>query len=548
MLDKKRRLENNTQENNEKPATANDVKKRRLEESNTTVQKTDRASFQSPLPKKHFTISETVKIYVERYKEKALIQMIREKKATAALHFLTEKSFQKDLKKCINTVDKNKCNAIYYAIANNLKELIKLLAEKGVDINAESNFHKNPLHYAMDKEQVEAAKILLELKCESDFLITNKCWTAMHIAVVKEDMVDLIQPLKENGCDISTICSYGKAPIHYAISLPNNAVELIHELCENGANINQASRNGMTIAHMMFEKKSISFEKLYILSAHGANFTQYNKLFKTPVDYLFSTEAVTLLAQGVDLQLEGLYLQLKGLDLQAEALQLPKQNSEQIKNVKSQILQIETPAEKLKAKYIAYCFTSIVKKHSLKGNDIDTYYKNLTQFITIEKKAHDFIEQYLKTKDIASLSDKFPQICIHIEENVEQNKNNLSEHELQDLVGQKYLLEQGVAKNIRRAEYKFWERMCKYLSNGKEDIRDYIMHYINNNAIALKLFHSCISKEEISYKDKQSKLLLGNLELKPFKGNEEYFNNNASIMCEKLIYNTMKLYSKEQER
>ena len=547
MHDKKRKLEDENKENKSESEIQNVKKKIKSEGENIVYLKKRRGSFQSPLPKTSIPSSEVVKIYIERYKEKALIQMISEKNGKAALYFLTEKSFQEDLKKCINVTDQHQKNAIYFAIEKGLSELIKPLAEQGFDINAKSKFYENPLYYAINKDNTKAIEILLALKCNVDFVTQSRCMTPIHLAVIQEStaLSNIIESLVENGCDINKACSYGKSAIHYAIE-SDRAIELISILCDNGADINKYNRLGNNISHIMFKEHNINLEILYNLSFYDANLMANNKKFKAPIDYLLTSKASNFLSEGVNLRLQGLYLEVEGLNKQANEKTSETTKIELVEKIKTftkQIRDIETKAKKLKARYIAYCFTSIVQKHSLNDQKIEVYCKELIQFVTITNKLNDFMVQYLELKNLDMLSGAFPNICKYITKSKEQNQEDIDLFQLQ----KDYLLNHAFSESMRKNQYRFCEKMCKYLIKNVEGLSSHIMHYIDNNTFALKELYLHINKEKIVFEDKQAQLLLENLDLKPYKGNEEYFKNNVESMCKTLIYNTLTLKERKQQ-
>ncbi|KAG2180895.1 hypothetical protein INT43_008475 [Umbelopsis isabellina] len=66
----------------------------------------------------------------------------------------------------INDRDDQGLTALHYASDGGHLDVIKLLVEKGADVNALTNDHETPLHYACLSERADAAKYLIDHGCD----------------------------------------------------------------------------------------------------------------------------------------------------------------------------------------------------------------------------------------------------------------------------------------------------------------------------------------------------------------------------------------------
>ena len=159
--------------------------------------------------------------------------------------------------KVINSVDIIKQNSLFYAIKGGNLEIVKLLCEKGADVNLTSKMHETPLLFAVRLHKTDVVSFFLKeyqnhinkLQCD------NLGRTTLHLAC-NYGFKDIIEICEEVGIpnDVKDYTSEervsGITPLYYA-----NSVELLNYLLSKGyrylaphpdyiLEINQAARFG----------------------------------------------------------------------------------------------------------------------------------------------------------------------------------------------------------------------------------------------------------------------------------------------------------------
>lgn len=178
----------------------------------------------------------------------------------------------------VNITDKFKSTPLHYA---NHLSIVKYLVENGADINAKNNEGNTPLHTAVNFPIVE---YLVEKG--ADVNIPNfKGYTPLHFA----KNVIIAEYLIEQGADIKAIAKDGKSILHSIIETNTyydlNFIELsnlIQFLIEKGINIDITDNDGNTPLHLCAATYNNFIAK--ILLENGANISATNIENKKPVD------------------------------------------------------------------------------------------------------------------------------------------------------------------------------------------------------------------------------------------------------------------------
>ena len=159
--------------------------------------------------------------------------------------------------KYLNTSTKD--SPIHFAVKQNsqiAEDVIKLLIEKGVEINAQDYLCRTPLHFAINNENEETALCLIRL-----------------------------------GADVNLQDCEMKTPLHYAVK--NVMVSLIENLIDRGANINVPDclhNTPLFIAHKMEDMKLMKI--LFLRSLKKKCFKHQPIMFNSSL-HLLSKIAVT---------------------------------------------------------------------------------------------------------------------------------------------------------------------------------------------------------------------------------------------------------------
>lgn len=124
-------------------------------------------------------------------------------------------------------------------------DIIKLLIEKGGDVNYKNNNDSTPLIMLMDtgQDNVEIVNLLIEKGADLD--VKNEIGDTALIFATMNGLTKTVKILIENGADVNASNYAGDTPLLYAVStLP---LELIKLLIEKGADVNAENENKQTV-------------------------------------------------------------------------------------------------------------------------------------------------------------------------------------------------------------------------------------------------------------------------------------------------------------
>lgn len=127
---------------------------------------------------------------------------------------------------------------LHNAVLGNQENIVKLLINRGADINAKCALGKTPLYYSEERSYNAITKQLLDNS--TDIRDENQL---LHKAVGENKLNECKSMLRHS--DLNAYDDSGKSPIHYVTS-----VEMLDLLMEHGVNINRPSETGATLLHL----------------------------------------------------------------------------------------------------------------------------------------------------------------------------------------------------------------------------------------------------------------------------------------------------------
>mmetsp|Transcript_41579 Transcript_41579/g.36951 ORF Transcript_41579/g.36951 Transcript_41579/m.36951 type:complete len:223 (+) Transcript_41579:1781-2449(+) len=134
----------------------------------------------------------------------------------------------------ISLKDRNSMAAIHYAAEGGYLDIIKLLVEKGADINMPGKNRLTPLLYACANGHFECVQWLVEN--EAKLSAKDKYKKGPLIAAVTNGNLKIASYLIRNGADVNQADSSDNRPIHYAAAYGYD--ECVDLLIRAGANQN----------------------------------------------------------------------------------------------------------------------------------------------------------------------------------------------------------------------------------------------------------------------------------------------------------------------
>ncbi|XP_045190183.2 uncharacterized protein LOC123543606 isoform X1 [Mercenaria mercenaria] len=169
----------------------------------------------------------------------------------------------------------NEC--LFIAVEENQAEILKMMVEKGVDINQKNRDGKTLLHFAIEVnagmvQQLIEEKVDVNIACNNMFPV--------HVAA-SEGRVEVIQMLAEAGAGINEVTlDSGDTVLHIAIENGHNELA-INILEEDNSLIGFRNKRGEVPLHIAARHGNLSVTHALLNS--GAERSPINKCFETPL-------------------------------------------------------------------------------------------------------------------------------------------------------------------------------------------------------------------------------------------------------------------------
>lgn len=178
-------------------------------------------------------------------------------------------------------------------------ELVKLLVSKGAKVNAVDKEFSMPLAKAVQADNLEIAKFLLEHGADKTI---NHSDTEFQTAIFKARSAKMAQLLIANGANVSDRDKKGQSVLLHAVA-NHLDFDLLKVLLQNGADINAQDKSGTTAllwaAQHPYERDDKNC--VQFLLENGANANVANNQGETPLLVAEKLEELqVLLAHGAD--------------------------------------------------------------------------------------------------------------------------------------------------------------------------------------------------------------------------------------------------------
>jgi len=133
---------------------------------------------------------------------------------------------------------------------NNVDAARKAINQDGVDVNAQSSGGWTPLFTAINKQNLEMVKLLIEHGANVNYKMKDVGHNALFIAS-QQNNKGIIQLLLEKGLDINQQNKFGETPLFWATnwvdSQRKDHIEIVKFLIKNGANVNIENNSGDSV-------------------------------------------------------------------------------------------------------------------------------------------------------------------------------------------------------------------------------------------------------------------------------------------------------------
>jgi ankyrin repeat protein len=193
----------------------------------------------------------------------------------------------------INLTDNVGYNALHYVFRNsNSTEIVKLLIDKGIDLEGRNWNGCTPLHLCCREGHHDGLVILLE-KGANINAKDSMNQTPLYEAILKHNY-DCVKMLLDHGADINAVNNSGETVLHAAVgAVEGSNYNCIEMLLHHGADINAVDNSGKTVLHA-------AVGAIYINAVNNSGKAVLHAAFEDH-DYLPEVEVIQLLlSRGVD--------------------------------------------------------------------------------------------------------------------------------------------------------------------------------------------------------------------------------------------------------
>ena len=139
----------------------------------------------------------------------------------------------------------DRCNVLHYAAMTGDLDRVKLLLEKGADVNLADKYDRTPLHFAASSDNLELVKYLVEQGADVNAK-DNEESSVLHEAAFSRNL-ELVKYLVEQGADINAKDDEGSSILHRAAH--SGSLELVQWLIQQGFDVNTKRNDGHSILH-----------------------------------------------------------------------------------------------------------------------------------------------------------------------------------------------------------------------------------------------------------------------------------------------------------
>jgi ankyrin repeat protein len=144
-----------------------------------------------------------------------------------------------------NRRDENGKTALHWASSGGNKAVVRVLVDRGADVNAKDEFGSTVLHQAYKGGNEAIVRLLVERG--ADVNAKDKYGNTVLHQAYKRGNEAIVRLLVERGADVNAKDEYGNTVLHQAYKRGNTAI--VRLLVERGADVNVKDKFGTTVLH-----------------------------------------------------------------------------------------------------------------------------------------------------------------------------------------------------------------------------------------------------------------------------------------------------------
>ena len=161
-----------------------------------------------------------------------------------------EQNYPDQLSKVINAKNKDKGVPLHNAALSGDERIVKLLIEKGANVNAEKEHGWTPLLLATKNGHIDTIKALLDKDADVNAK-TNEGNTPLHFAL-KNNNLEIVNALLGKKATVKAETEDKYTPLHLAVE--NGNLEIVNVLLGKEADVNAKTRDKFTSLHFAAKK------------------------------------------------------------------------------------------------------------------------------------------------------------------------------------------------------------------------------------------------------------------------------------------------------
>ncbi|AAF44378.1 ankyrin repeat family protein [Fowlpox virus] len=201
-------------------------------------------------------------------------------------------------------INKNDYRLLHSAITHENKKMIELLCLHGININVKDDKGYTALYYTICNNNYDMVCFLLEKN--ADISIVNK-YSMLHFLSTSNKYHNVMAVLLDKGIDVNII-NHVKAPIHVAVERNNIYGTML--LINRNADVNiKELHGGRTSLHLAIKERN--YEAAFVLINNGANVDSFDDVGNTPIFIAASLQDVRfmklLLDNGADINVRNVF-------------------------------------------------------------------------------------------------------------------------------------------------------------------------------------------------------------------------------------------------
>ena len=144
---------------------------------------------------------------------------------------------------------------LHFAVRNGDIEIVKMLLDRGADVDAINLYNVTPLHIAVESKKVEIVELLLN---HGACVNARNCNSSTPLLLAaKEDSEEIVKLLLKHGADVNSAytCTSSEGYTPLCLAVKGGHEKVVQLLLECGANVDAQDNDGKTVLHFAVNRR-----------------------------------------------------------------------------------------------------------------------------------------------------------------------------------------------------------------------------------------------------------------------------------------------------